>query len=476
MSEGEVVRDIMMKEGDEYVPVELKLTGYPILVWTAQTPPSDPQHLSRVMPYNIDVSKEQRERVREFSSFEEDTPQELRYPSEIKELERTIKNAIEILKENRKPILNPFARLINTCMSIESPNVNRDRYKFFSLVASITHLYQFQRETIKIKDQEYLITSPIDVLYAIYLGEEDFKVLFGSLDAISQRGYNIIKDKKEPISTSLSLLKARAKDKNDKDDSAVAINELENKSFTNSDVEDWLNVSYKTVARITRNLFKKGVLERDKKGREYGFYLLSEGSKAKTNGVILFDSQRMLEGLMDESTIAKWVNRQKRLYSHEPPHTHTYICEHKKLCLSPDDLDNIYVPDAKIDVDIYTPLWGRSGEYNETEETEHPQTFKYLTENGYVLRDTRRAKEESSDKGVKVEEDAEVEQSEKRQPIEIKKIILEVGKCKSCGKEEIDLIYVVHYSNDEFENVCDACGNQIMRDYGLKLSGGDSKQ
>ena len=64
---------------------------------------------------------------------------------------------------------------------------------------------------------------------------------------------------------------------------------------------------------------------------------------------------------------------------------------------------------------------------------------------------------------------------EKPTPIEIKKIILEVGKCKECCcKDEIDLIYVVHYSNDEFKNVCNDCGEQIMHDYNLKLSGGDN--
>ena len=95
-------------------------------------------------------------------------------------------------------------------------------------------------------------------------------------------------------------------------------------------------------------------------------------------------------------------------------------------------------------------------------------------------------KEKKSDD--KIEEDAEVKEHEEIQrrieekkkekpiPIEIKKIILEVGTCTNCHKEETDLIYVVHYSNDEFENVCEACGNQIMKAYDLKLIGGDSKQ
>ena len=456
ISEGEVVRGINLKIGEDYMPVSLKLCGYPILIWTAQTPPSDPQQLSRIMPYNIDVSKEQRERVRLFSGYEEDTPEELRYPSEIKELERTIKVALEILKENKKRILNPFAFLINLCMDIDSPNVNRDRFKFFSLVASITHLYQFQRDIIQLKGKEYLIVRPIDVLYALYLAKEDFEVLFGDLDAIAQRAYNLIKEKRNPISSSLSILKLRTKDTDDKDDRAAALHELEAKAFTNSDLEDWLNVSYKTVTRITRNLYKKGFLSRDRAGKEYKFYLVSEDSKTKTDGVVLFDSRRMLEGLMDETTVAEWLDR---TFSPDPE-----SIDIKNYFLTEEDLAHISVPDAKIKIKNTHVFWGKG----ENEESEQPQTFKYLTKNGNILRDTRRAKEESLGK-------EERKESGEQKPIKIKKIILEVGKCKECGKEEIDLIYVVHYSNDEFKNVCDECGKRIMKDFGLKLIGGDKQ-
>lgn len=65
----------------------------------------------------------------------------------------------------------------------------------------------------------------------------------------------------------------------------------------------------------------------------------------------------------------------------------------------------------------------------------------------------------------------EIEEQNKT-PKEIKKIILEVGKCTSCHKEEVDIIYIVHYSNDTFKYVCGKCGERIMSDYDLKLSGG----
>ena len=72
-------------------------------------------------------------------------------------------------------------------------------------------------------------------------------------------------------------------------------------------------------------------------------------------------------------------------------------------------------------------------------------------------------------------EEGEPEEVKKKQleetPKEIKKIILQVGKCTSCHKEEVDLIYTVHYSNDTFKYVCAECGERIMKDNDLKLSG-----
>ena len=56
-------------------------------------------------------------------------------------------------------------------------------------------------------------------------------------------------------------------------------------------------------------------------------------------------------------------------------------------------------------------------------------------------------------------------------PKEIKNIILQVGTCTRCHKEEVDLIYTIHYSNDTFKYVCRACGDQIINDYNLNLSG-----
>ena len=61
---------------------------------------------------------------------------------------------------------------------------------------------------------------------------------------------------------------------------------------------------------------------------------------------------------------------------------------------------------------------------------------------------------------------------EKPTPIEIKKFTIGTSKCKECGNKEIDLIYVVFYSNGEFKYVCEDCGEQIMHDCDMKLSGG----
>ena len=115
----------------------------------------------------------------------------------------------------------------------------------------------------------------------------------------------------------------------------------------------------------------------------------------------------------------------------------------------------------------------------------HPKRFlreieKYVTDVDYdELKSKLRVQEMlfGEDTGaeenvVEARENVKKESSEEEKnlvPKEIKKIILQVGKCTRCHKEEVDLIYTIHYSDDTFKYVCGKCGEQIMSDYHLKL-------
>ena len=92
------------------------------------------------------------------------------------------------------------------------------------------------------------------------------------------------------------------------------------------------------------------------------------------------------------------------------------------------------------------------------------------------IKDAIEQEREKKEKEAEEAEKQEKEVKEKPTPIEIKKFTIGTSKCKECGKEEIDLIYVVHYSNGEFKYVCEDCGEQIMHDCDMKLSGGGSEQ
>ena len=65
----------------------------------------------------------------------------------------------------------------------------------------------------------------------------------------------------------------------------------------------------------------------------------------------------------------------------------------------------------------------------------------------------------------------EIKEKNPPAPKEIKKMDFTIGasKCKECHKEEVDLIYTVHYSDDTYKYVCGECGERIMSDYNLKL-------
>lgn len=403
VTEGVAVKKLVMKnQGDEEGHTEkLVLRGHPVIAWTDQTPPQDEQLLSRVLPIEYDISERQRKLVKEYSSCEYEYPENYVKPQEYKELERTVKTALMILGDTVYPVINPYARLINDCMSVQSPNVNRDRDKVFGIIAALTHLHQYQRETIKIGNTIYVVTDPVDILNALYLLGEEFKVLFGSLDSLSQTAYTQITEKMPEITKSVRELTVEDED-----------GELKQHGFTNSDLADWMNLHPKTAAEITKKLYKRGLLDRNKEGRSWKYYLLPQyDSSTKTNGNVLFDSGRMLEGIMGETELRKWLNRvgvkgfSETLY---------------KIKKSWEDLPNIPTPEYKIYYPVL-PLW----EGYEKGLMNPPQTFDYLLNDSNVLdgrsENVRKEKDDSGGNGEKKEE-PELKHSEKKEEGEIEEI------------------------------------------------------
>ncbi|RLI75168.1 hypothetical protein DRP04_13765 [Archaeoglobales archaeon] len=400
MTEGEVVKKLVMGSGEELETVELKLYGYPVLIWTAQAPPEDEQQLSRILPILPELSDKQREIVREFSNFEKELPREKFYPKEIEELERVVKRALKILEKEALPVINPYARLINNCMSVHSPNVNRDRNKFFGIISAITHLYQFQRAKIKIEDREYVVTHPVDVLYALYLVGEEFETLFGALDTFSQKAYQIIKEKVEPISCSLKELLSRSASFEDVEVRKEATHELKTKAFTNEELAEWLNVHVKTARKLTLKLYKKGLLDRIKEGRSWKYYLLPEyKQRGKTNGVVLFDTQSMLEGLLSEKELLEWLDR----YGFDMPQESI-----EEYSIKVDDLKHILTPEARVFEITYIPPW----DSYEIKLFKPPFTFDFLLEDGNVLRVRKSVLDEDLTNEINREDKNEEEGSE----------------------------------------------------------------
>jgi len=393
VSEGEVVRKIVMDDDT----VELKLRGYPILVWTAQATPDDDQILSRVLPIQPELSEKQRRIVQIYANYEKELPKEIFYPGEVEELEKVVKKALKILEKEALPVINPYARLINTCMSIHSPNINRDRNKFFGIVSALTHLYQYQRAKINVNGQEYVVVHPIDILNALYIVGEEFEVLFGGLDQLSQTALEIIKEKVEPISCSLKDLQRRMSNFEEPELRKESSIELKTKAFTNTELAEWMNIHQKTASRITKKLFEKGLLDRIKEGRSWKYYLLPEYEQSsKTNGVILFDSRRMLEGLIGEKELREWLDRYG--FSMSPERVGEYI-------LRVEDLEHILTPEARVFEITYIPLWDTS----EIMLFKPPFSFNFLIEKYDFLRERRRMLDNRSKKEVIEEEDKKEE-------------------------------------------------------------------
>jgi|GEM_PF-3448064 predicted transcriptional regulator len=388
ITEGKAVKKLVMDQGGDLETKDLVLEGFPILVWTAQTTPDDEQILSRVLPMEPDFSEEQRRLIQEHSSFENELPEEMIYPKEYRELERIVKTALKILEKESLPVINPFARLINSCMSIHSPNINRDRQKFFGIVHALTHLHQYQRAKIKVHGKEYVVVSPLDVVNALYLVGEEFKALFGALDKISQKAYRVIQEKVDPITKPLKELEEDASNFENPDLKIEATIELRTKGFTNEDLADWMNIHPKTAWKITTKLKRKGLLDRKKEGKAYKYYLLPEYTeRSKTNGFVLFDSRRMIEGLISEKELREWLNRYNFSISLEEGMEKIYF-------INQDDLESTPTPEARVFEFSLIPFW----DHLEMKLMEPPFSFKSWLKESFLLGERKRTKEESSEK------------------------------------------------------------------------------
>lgn len=380
ITEGKAVKKLVMKVEDELETESLELVGYPVLAWTAQNTPEDDQILSRILPFEPDMSENQRKLIQEHANVEHELPQEYIYPKEYHELKRNVKAAIKLLERNALPVLNPYSRLINECMSIKSPNVNRDRNKFFGIIAALTHLHQYQREKITIGNQEYVIVHPLDILNAIYLLGEEFKTLFGALDSLSQTAHQVIKDKVDSIDGTVKELQA---DLSDAETKKVADGELKTKGFTNNDLAEWLNIHNKTASKLTKNLYRKGILDRLKEGKSWKYYLLPEyDTNAQTNGNVLFDSRRMLENIFGDEKLREWLDT--RNFQMPPESIERNI-------IFQDDLGDTPTPEYQINNFVYAP-W----KFLEIQLMQPAQTFNYFIRDGNVLRERRRTLEEKS--------------------------------------------------------------------------------
>lgn len=362
VTEGKISRPVTVKVDDNFEVIDLVLEGYPVLVWTALTPPDDRQDSSRVLPVTPVVNNKQRELIKEFDYYENAIPRDLWYPKKITELEESIKKAIEILEVEALPIINPYTTVLENAIQVESSNINRDRAKIYGLVHTLTHLYQFQRERITIGNRKYIITDPVDVLNALYIAGEEFSTLLGSLDSNVKNAYEVIRKHATPISEALNELKIKLKDK-DVWDYAQA--ELD-KYFTNEDVETWLDVGDRTARRYTRELRRKNLIVVDKEKKPYKFYLPPESQNiAKLNGSSAFSGQAVLEGLRNENNFSEWLNTLRT-------HGFSEGMEENNF----QNLDMIPTPDWRIENFSFIPPW----DHKDRALFKQPQWFDYLLE------------------------------------------------------------------------------------------------
>ncbi|MCX9012351.1 MAG: hypothetical protein OIN66_14695 [Candidatus Methanoperedens sp.] len=354
-SEGEVRRPISIKnEEGEWKSVEMTLKGRPLLMFSTTATEFDAQIQSRAFVVYPSMTSFQNSIVACFQRVENMLPATQRIPEEIAILRKAIACAIEMLKEEKIKVINPFTPALDAGISADSSNIKRDRPKIYSLVNAITLWHSRQRE----KYEGHVISTVLDHLYMLHIASESINgMLSGSGDENFPNLFRKISEKMKPLCKPLSDLKAKASSK-EIDVRAYALKELEEKSITNDMVKDWLGVGTSSAAALTRQAAKKGMLVVDKNSKPYKYYIPAEASRiiVKTNGHVAFGCNATLQALFSPEKLCN---------ASDGTCNEAYL-KHIRHTLTLADLTDLKTPDYRLpdnhkigDVCIRSSIWDR---------------------------------------------------------------------------------------------------------------------
>lgn len=142
--------------------VEVKMEGWPVFIGCSVDPEQDSELNTRSMTATPEIGERKYRSVIDWKALRAWAPWE---DKDISETKKVIRRAIDILEPMNVWI--PYIPELRNNFPDMAARHQRDWDRLESIIAAVTVLHQFQRDTIEVDDKEYLVATPYDCKVAL---------------------------------------------------------------------------------------------------------------------------------------------------------------------------------------------------------------------------------------------------------------------------------------------------------------------
>lgn len=309
VSDGKVNKQLVLETDNGQKTEQLELEGAPVLIaTTTEADRIDEEDLSRGVTYSPDMSDAQKKLVREFQNVQNELPVDVFYPEEIEELEKTITCALDIIAKEDVTVRNPYTRVMDDIIPVDTDNSKRDYPKVMKIVAkAVTRLYQYQRPRTERNNREYCLASWEDIVRGLLINQDFINnMLDNTLDSAIQV-FEKIESNIEVTGYTYDELKTIAnKDGN-----------IDGNPFTNRELMDLTGMKKNTIYNITRELDRQKLIFKDNRHRPHKHYLPEDALIQR--GITPNTHLQIVESCLDGKGVGDYFKRTLDYWGFDQP-------------------------------------------------------------------------------------------------------------------------------------------------------------
>ena len=163
--------------------------GTPVFITTTAKVIDDVEFTNRLINVPITLTEEQTKKIIDWQAEQVKTPWLFQRD---KETISVIQNIPKLLKP--KKVLVPFSKSMEGMFPLKNIRTRRDYQKLLWLVQASAFLFQYQRQSVKIENEEYLIAEPQDLYNAYLVGIAALKKTSMAMHETTMRIWDYIKE------------------------------------------------------------------------------------------------------------------------------------------------------------------------------------------------------------------------------------------------------------------------------------------